>query len=73
MSIAFQAVIMDNTIEIPKEYRGKISSPAMVTITDYRQPIISKRSRSGTAQKTLSEPHIDTSGWKFNRDEANER
>jgi hypothetical protein len=73
MAIAFRAVIIDNTIEIPEEYRGKISPLAMVTITDSRQAILPKRSRSETSPKTLSEPHIDTSGWKFNRDEANER
>jgi hypothetical protein len=75
-AVAFESTITDNVIEIPEEYRGRIKPRVLVTITDFDfRPMTPHNTypRTGTGPKTLSAPHIDTSGWKFDRDEANER
>jgi hypothetical protein len=62
--IAFQSNIKDNYfIEIPEQYRKALSARVLVTIKPIPQ----------TRQKKISPPFIHTKGWKFDRDEANER
>jgi hypothetical protein len=63
MTVSFQSDIRNNAIEIPEQCRGNLPTRVFVTIT------ASARHRS----KELSPPHIDTTGWKFDRTEANER
>lgn len=62
-SISFQSDIHDNVIEIPEQCRGNLPTRVFVTITAAAQHQC----------KELSSPHIDTTGWKFDRTEANER
>jgi hypothetical protein len=76
-SISFKSVVHNNVVEIPQEYHGDFSSPVLVTISAEKHAgrfsspkIIPRR---GAGQKKFSEPHLDTTGWKFNREEANER
>jgi hypothetical protein len=78
-SITFEAVVRGNGVEIPNEYREKISSPVFVTIPDRKYPgrltpprIIARRGKGPITEKSFA-PFINTDGWKFNRDEANER
>ncbi|MHC6202787.1 hypothetical protein ACYULU_06295 [Breznakiellaceae bacterium SP9] len=61
--ISFQSDIYGNAIEIPERYRDVLPARVLVTITEAAQH----------SRKKLSPPHINTSGWKFNREEANER
>jgi hypothetical protein len=61
--ISFQSDIHDNVIEIPEQCLGNLPTRVFVTITAAAQH----------QRKKLSPPHIDTTGWKFDRTEANER
>ncbi|GHV24368.1 hypothetical protein AGMMS49959_19440 [Planctomycetales bacterium] len=88
-SIVFETEITGAVIEIPAEYRGKFVSTVQVAITElprrpvettgeaFRRavpPVIMPRRRSGpVTESDFSPPHIHTRGWKFNREEANER
>jgi hypothetical protein len=76
-AIHFESVVHNNMVEIPKEYQGDFNSPVFVTISaeKYAGRISPPRiiPRRGVGPKKLSEPHLDTTGWKFNREEANER
>ena len=60
----------NGVILIPEQYRHQISSNVMVIILD-------KTPRKVTSMKRktdlLSPPVLKTKGWKFNREEANER
>jgi hypothetical protein len=67
MTISFQSDIRNNAIEIPEQCRGNLPTRVFVTITAIGAA--SARHR----RKELSPPHIDTTGWKFDRTEANER
>ena len=77
--VIFESEIRGNMIEIPHEYAGKLPSPVMITIsglsgagfTRKTAPLI--QPRRGTGPKKLAPPHLDTRGFVFNRDEANER
>jgi len=69
--IQFESVVEGDIIRIPEQFIGKVSprSRVVVTLVDLVKP---------KAQKEL--PHInefpailDTRGWKFNREDANER
>jgi hypothetical protein len=63
MTISFQSDIRGNAIEIPEQCRGNLPTRVFVTITASAQH----------RRKKFSPPHIDTTGWKFDRAEANER
>ncbi|GHU62169.1 hypothetical protein AGMMS49983_03130 [Clostridia bacterium] len=74
-AIQFESVIQNDTIRIPKRYNGWGTSPVLVTI------IPASEVRPSFVAKTKQRPSgidefpalLDTRGWKFDRDEANER
>jgi hypothetical protein len=73
--IQFETTVEDNVIRIPEEYIGQI--PAMVTVTliDAEKPRFmpkTKREKPSSLEE-FSNLKLDTRGWKFNREEANER
>jgi hypothetical protein len=77
-SITFETEIKGNVIEIPEEYRGQLDSKVFVTVHQYTgrsTPPLTIPPRKGGVftAADFSPPHIDTQGWKFNREEANER
>jgi hypothetical protein len=79
-AITFEAVVHDNVVEIPREYCEKIVSPVFVTIHEGAYPgrrspprISPRRGKRPLTIDDFSAPFIDTTSWKFDRDEANER
>jgi hypothetical protein len=76
-TIVFESEIQGNVIEIPREYVGKLPSSVVITISGSTRAFTRKtvpviQPRRGTIKK-LSLPHLDTYGFIFKRDEANER
>ncbi|MCL1823867.1 MAG: hypothetical protein FWG44_06655 [Oscillospiraceae bacterium] len=59
----FKGIAENGVITLPQEFLNKLVEITVCEITD--KPI-SKR-------ELLSPVQIDTSGWKWNREEANER
>jgi hypothetical protein len=79
-SVTFESAVRGNTVEIPEEYRESFTSPIFVTITDTKYAgretppkILPRRGQKPITIEDFGEPFIDTMGWKFDRDEANER
>ena len=54
----------DGVIRVPDEYKSKIATKVIKVI------IIEEPAKS--IRDLLLEPTLDTRGWKFNREEANE-
>ena len=61
----FYATAENGFIKIPDEYKKKIGKKIKVTIVN--------EEKSDIDWNTLFPPTIDTTIWKFNREEANER
>ena len=61
----FQTVAHNGIIEIPEEYKQKIISKIKVIVLT-EDPVPNKKS-------LFPDFTIDTTGYKFNREEANER
>ena len=60
----FYATPENGLIQIPEYYRDKILSRSRVTI---------QVEEKASVRDILLPPTLDTRGWKFNREEANER
>ena len=64
----------DGMIKIPEQYRNRVVSEVKVILLDQKE-----RRFDGEAVNTLCKsdlllpPTADTTGWKFSREEANER
>jgi hypothetical protein len=65
MTIAFQAKVENNAIPIPDTYREFFADKMFVTVS------FAEKKKKVT--KENFKPFINTDGWKFNREEANER
>jgi hypothetical protein len=65
MTIAFQAKVENNAISIPDIYKELIVDKMFVTVS------FAEKKKQIT--KENFKPFINTKGWKFNREEANER
>lgn len=68
-AIAFQSVIKNNKIDIPMEYGAFKNEPALVMIVN--MPMAD--SSTEKANDSFAPANIDTTGWKFDREQANER
>jgi len=75
-TIQFETVIERGVIKIPDQYIEKIPSAVMVTLV----PLKRIRIKAGAKSKAcclsaddFTALKIDTRGWKFSREEANER
>jgi hypothetical protein len=68
----FRATPENGWIPIPERYKGKILNDIKVIVVDEEK---SEREAAASARKSdlLLPPSADTRGWKFNREEANER
>ena len=63
----FSSVVeKEGIIYIPQQYLSNISSPVKVIL-------LSKEKKAGNGHKNFSAISLETKGFKFNRDEANER
>jgi hypothetical protein len=61
----FNAAIENGVIHIPDMYRGRIRPNVKV--------ILLEQDRDKSAKKDFSALHLNTKGFKFDREEANER
>ena len=66
----FYAKPEDGVIYIPEEYRSRITSNVKVIIVDSNSQ---DKNNSRYKSSLLLPPTLDTSDWKFSREEANER
>ena len=73
--IQFESVVEGNVIRIPEQYIGKIPDMIAITLTDAEKPGFkpkAKREKPSSIEE-FSDLKLDTSNWKFDREEANER
>ena len=68
----FYAKLENGFIRVPEEYGSKIKSDVKVILLEEK---IAKFNEEASINRTdlLSPVSIDTRGWKFNKEEANER
>ncbi|WP_446009023.1 hypothetical protein [Candidatus Electrothrix sp.] len=66
-SLAFETVIRNGMIAIPEQYRERFQEPFRIIV--HLEPLTEKQ---GT-DASFNAARISTKGFKFNRDEANER
>jgi hypothetical protein len=73
--IRFESVIEDNMIRIPEEYIGRIPSAVTVTLTlmDAERPRFRPKTKKELPSLDEFPAMLDTTGWKFDREEAHER
>jgi hypothetical protein len=69
-AIQFVTTPEEGKIEIPKEYQNELKDQILVIIVKNVPTIEAQTPRK---KRVLSAPKIKTKGFKFNRDEANER
>jgi hypothetical protein len=63
-------------IRIPEQYRSGISATVTVTLVNTDKPVPNFKSKTRKFPSSIdefSELKLDTRGWKFDREEANER
>ncbi|MCL2153775.1 MAG: hypothetical protein FWH57_12655 [Oscillospiraceae bacterium] len=75
-TIQFETIVNDNIISIPDKYRGKIRSGAKVKVLTVLpvENIDNPKTKAGALSvNDFTALQIDTRGFKFNREEANER
>jgi len=75
-AIQFDTVVERGIIRIPEQYIQELPSTVKVTVAPLNEPIIKIGAKSGAGMLSVddfSALKIDTSNWKFNREEANER
>ena len=75
-AIQFEAIIESGIIRIPEQYVKSVPKAVTVTLSSAKE----KRIKVGTKSKAglissddFCALKIDTTDWKFNREEANER
>jgi hypothetical protein len=73
-AIQFESVIENGTIRIPKQYDSWGTTPVLVTIIPTTEAAPSFLAKTKQKPSGIDEfpALLDTKGWKFNRDEANE-
>jgi hypothetical protein len=75
-AIQFETIVVGNTIRIPEQYAKEVASAVKVTLvpaTDHKVRYGSKSKAGALPTGYFSAAKIDTCGFKFNREEANER
>jgi hypothetical protein len=75
-AIQFDATVESGIIRIPERYVKTIPTTVKVTLAPANEPKIKKGARAGAGEllpSDFSAMKINTKGWKFNREEANER
>lgn len=75
-AIQFESVVESGTIRIPEQYSKNVPTVVMVTLAPVKSPMIKMATKSKANTISLgdfSALQINTGGWKFDREEANER
>ncbi|MDR3350613.1 MAG: hypothetical protein LBN98_03050 [Prevotellaceae bacterium] len=64
----FNTVIHEGMIRVPEQYQGKLLSPVrVILLSNTTEPKV------GTDNKKFTAMKLQTKGFTFNREEANER
>jgi hypothetical protein len=73
--IQFDSVVEGNIIRIPEEYMDQIPAMVTVTLTDAEKTRFRPKTKKEkpASLEEFSDLKLDTSNWKFDREEANER
>jgi hypothetical protein len=73
-TIQFESVVEDGIIRIPEQYVEDVPSLVRVTLVPADKAHVRARTKEGpfTSDDFIA-LKIDTRGWKFDREEANER
>lgn len=69
----FYTTPKNGIIKIPKQYKNKINSNVKVILLEQNQHNPKEEKQSYRKSDLLLPPTMNTEGWVFNRDEANER
>ena len=70
----FYAIPENGVIPIPEQYRGKITSEVKVILLEGRTWKLDRdEAKARRKSDLLLPPTADTKGWRFSREEANER
>ena len=71
--IQFESVVEGDVIRIPEQYVGQIPAMVAVTLVDMEKPRLKPKKQQELPGIDEFPAVLDTSGWKFDREEANER
>ena len=69
----FYATPENRVIRIPEQYKDKITSGVKVILLEEQQGKTKARAQAKKRSDLLLPPSYDTTGWKFDREEADER
>jgi hypothetical protein len=70
----FYATPENGTIKLPDTLKNRITSGVKVILLEYRlRNLASEETKTQKRTDSLSPISIDTRGWVFDKDEANER
>ena len=72
-AIQFESAVEGNTILIPEQYLDQIPARVIVTLMDVEKPRLKPKTLKELPSIDEFPAMLDTRGWKFNREEANER
>ena len=74
-AIQFEAVINGGSIQIPEQYLNSVPVTVSVTLVPAGQERLKYKPKTKDKLPGIDDfpPVLDTKGWKFNREEANER
>jgi len=71
--IQFESVVEGDVIRIPEQYIDQIPARVAVTLVDVEKPRLKPKTRKELPNIEEFPLVLDTRGWKFDREEANER
>ena len=70
----FYAKLENGFIRVPEKYRNKITADVKVILLEQKIAVFDKEEANAPKRTDLLSPiTIDTRGWKFDKEEANER
>jgi hypothetical protein len=73
--VQFESAVDGDIIRIPAQYIGQIPAIVTVTFVDAEKPRFKPKTKKEkpSSLEEFSDLKLDTSNWKFDREEANER
>ena len=71
--IQFESVVEGNLIRIPEQYISQIPAVVAVTLMGVEKPPLKPETRKELPSIDEFPAVLNTRGWKFDREEANER
>ena len=71
--IQFESAVEGNVIRIPEQYIDQIPARVIVKLFDVEKPRLKLKTRKELPSIDEFPAILDTRGWKFDREAANER